>query len=93
MPTRSSHLTPVITNVDLITLVIFVVAQVHVLQAVQMNVVATGNVRRGNVCANRDSWVQTAVSVHKELSVIKVSESLHCCMDVVALEQWWTWDV
>lgn len=33
------------------------------------------NVKRGNVSANRDSWVQTAVNVHKELSVIKVSES------------------
>lgn len=59
----------------LVILVIFVVAQVHVLQIVQMTVVAMGNVRRGNVSANRDSWVQTAVSVHKELSVIKVSES------------------
>lgn len=47
-----------------------------------MTVVAMGNVRRGNVSANRDSWVQTAVSVHKELSVLNVSESL----DVVALE-------
>lgn len=67
-------------------LVIFVAAQVHVLQAVRMNVVATGNVRRGNVSANRDSWVQTAVNVHKELSVIRVSESLHCYKDVVSLE-------
>lgn len=66
--------------------VIFVAAQVHVLQIVQRTVVAMGNVRRGNVSANRDSWVQTAVSVHKEPSVIKVSESLHCYMDVVALE-------
>lgn len=51
-----------------------------------MTVVAMGHVRRGNVSANRDLWVQTAVSVPKELSVLKVSESLHCYLDVVALE-------
>ena len=44
-------------DVDLVMLVIFVAAQVHVLQIVQMTVVATGNVRGGNVSANRDSWV------------------------------------
>lgn len=51
-----------------------------------MTVVAMGNVKRGNVSANKDSWVQTAVSVHKELSVLKVSESLHCHISVVALK-------
>lgn len=70
--TRLLDLTQPIRHVDFIFLVIFVAAQVHVLQIVQMTVVAMGNVRRGNVSANRDSWVQTAVSVHKELSVIKV---------------------
>lgn len=53
----------------------FIVAKVHVLETVQMNVVAMGNVKRGNVSAIRDLWVQTAVSVPKELNVIKVSES------------------
>ena len=66
-------------------MVLCVAAQVRVLQIVQMTVVAMGNVRRVNVSANRDSWVQTAVSVHQELSVIKVSETLHY-LDVVALE-------
>lgn len=69
-------MTQLIRDVDLIILVIFVAAQVHVLRIVQMTVVAMGNVRRGNAPANRDSWVQTAVSVHKELTVLKVSESL-----------------
>lgn len=46
--------------------------QVHVLQIAQMTVVATGNVRRGNVSAIKDLWVQTAVSVHKVPSVVKV---------------------
>lgn len=55
-----------------------------------MTVVAIWNVRKGNVSAKRDSWVQTAVSVHQELSVIKVSEALHCHMAVVALETHFT---
>ncbi len=61
----------------IIIVVIFVHVQVPVLQIVQKTVVAMANVRWGNVSAIRDSWVQTAVSVHKELSVIKVSEKLH----------------
>lgn len=74
-----------VRDVEIVILVLFVAAQVHVLQTVQMTVVAMANVRRGNVSANRDSWVQTAVSVHKELSVIKVSETLHY-LDMLALE-------
>lgn len=64
----------------------FVVAKVHVLEIVQMTVVATGNVKRGNVSAIRDLWVQTAVNVPKELSVIKVSESQHHYLDVLVIE-------
>lgn len=63
-------------DVELITLVIFASIQVHVLQNVKMTVVATGNVTKENVSAIRDSQVQTVVSVSKEPSVIKVSESM-----------------
>lgn len=73
-------------DVELIILVMFVAAQVHVLEIVQMIVVAMGNVKRGNVSAIRDLWAQTAVSAPKELSVTKVSDSLHKYLDVVALE-------
>lgn len=76
-------MTQLIRDVDLVILFLFVAAQVHVLQIVKTTVVAMGNVRRGNVSANRDSWVSTAVSVHKELSVIKVSENLHRFWDVI----------
>lgn len=78
-------MTPLIKDMDLVILVIFVAAQVHVLQTVQMTVMAMGNVRRVNVSASRDSWVQTAVSVHKELSVLGVSEIVHY-LDMLALE-------
>lgn len=49
-----------------------------------MDVVAMESVRRGNVSANRDSAGQTAVSVHKELSVIRVKGLQY--LDLVALE-------
>lgn len=60
-----------------VTVGIFVVTQVPVLQIVHVTVVAMVNVRGGNVSANRDSRVQTAASVHKELSVTKVSENCY----------------
>lgn len=47
-----------------------------------MTVAATGNVKRGNVSAIRDSLVQTAVSVPKQLGVVKISESLDHYFDV-----------
>lgn len=40
-----------------------------------MNVMAMGNVKKGSVSAIRDLWVQTAVSVPKQLSAIKISDS------------------
>lgn len=71
--TRSLYLIQLTKDVELIILVMFASAQVHVLQNVQMTVMGTGNVRRENVSAIRDSRVQTAVSVPKEPNVIKVS--------------------
>lgn len=44
----------------------FVAAQVRVLEIVQLIVVATENVRRGNVSAMRDLRAQTAVSGIKD---------------------------
>lgn len=60
-----------------VILVIVVAAQVNALPVVQTLVAEMGNVRRVNASANRGSQVQTAVSVHKELTAIEVSENLH----------------
>lgn len=71
---------------DLVILIVVFAVQVRVQQIAQETVVAMENVRRENVSAIRDSWVQIAVSVHRELTVVKVSESMHFYLDVIALE-------
>lgn len=66
----------------MVILVIVIAAQVNALPVVQTLVVEMGNVRRVNASANRGSQVQTAVSVHKELTAIEVSKNLHYYIQV-----------
>lgn len=77
---------PTLYKSEFLILVPLLAIQVHVLQIAQMTVVEMGNVRRGNVSAIKDLWVQTAVSVHRVPSVVKVSKSFNCFYKKLVLD-------